>query len=244
MRSIVQNNLRGLPDQQVAPSQGFTDVSNITQFTGDNVVGALVALNEDSGIGFRNVFDHMNGRHVFTVQKGSDFSFNNTVGNPTRIFSAEFKNLQNITIIKDMDIFRNVAFVAGEDTGSDRVWIEVNPGNVSGLDRFELFVDARDIRWNKDDGETEAEYKAKLYARGIEKLNKHNKAETFIGEVDSNGFGVDFSRGDIISCKSEKYRVWLNVRITRSTEVREENMTRLKLTLGEPEITLLQVVNL
>ena len=251
MRQIISDNMRGLPYQTIAPLQGIPDVFE-TQFTGDKCIEACTSLGQESHIGFKNVFDHRNGRHIFTPYKGTDYSWGNVAGNPPRVFSAEFKNLENMIIIDDMSIFKNVAYVAGAGEGEARIWVEV--GTAMGLDRFELFVDARDLQPDEDDKglidiETglpapSPEYEKVLIARGIKKLNEHIRVKTFIGEISQAGFGIEFGLGDVISCKSDKYGVRLDSRILQYSRVRENNITKLVLTMGEPQITLLQAVRL
>lgn len=247
MYDIVNSSIRSMPYFYISALKGFTERFE-TQFTGTNVFEALVTLCEQSKLGFYTEFDYKNKKHIFTVFKGRDLSYGNP-DNPWKVFSPDFKNLINSDIVDDDILFRNVAFVAGAGEGAERKWIEVNPFGVQGLNSFELFVDARDLQPSAYvDGEeiyyTEAQYHQMLYSRGIEKLNQHNKINTFIGEVSPIGFGEDFYLGDIITCKSTKYGVEMNTRILSYNEVREQGKTKLHLTLGEPELNLKKAVML
>ena len=242
---IVNSSIRGLPYFYTSTAKGFTEKFE-TQFTGTNVFEALVTLCEESKLGFYTEFDYRNKRHVFTVYKGKDLSYGNPY-NLWKTFSPDFKNLIGSDIVNDDTIFRNVAFVAGEGEGAGRKWIEVNPFGAVGLERFELFVDARDLQKSvyADGNEifyTDAQYNQMLYSRGVEKLNQHNKINTFIGEVNPDGFGESFYLGDIITCKSTKYGVKMDTRILSYNEVREQGKTSLHLTLGEPEISFKKAV--
>lgn len=248
MYKIVRNSSRGMPYLALGTVQGFPEVFD-TQFTGGNVVEALVSVCTETGLGFQVKFDDEQKRHIFTVYKGRDLSYENSQGNPYKVFSPEFRNLVNATVTDDLSIFRNVAFVAGEGEGSERKWLEVNSGNVTGLNRFELFVDARDLQSSTYiDGEevhyTPEQYEKMLYARGIEKLNQHNRVMSFQGEVSPNGFGADFYLGDIITCESPRYGVSMDTRIMEYAQIRENNMTKLVLTLGEPEISAAKRIKL
>lgn len=234
--SAVNENRRGLPIITASP-RGYLENFQ-TQFTGTNLLEACTTLGKESSLGFYTEFDYRNKKQIFTVYKGKNLTYGNTEGNPPKTFSTEFKNLVNAIIIDDMSIFCNVVYVAGAGEGEDRAWIIF--GNDIGLNRFELFVDARDLQ--PEEGQTPAVYEQVLISRGIQKLNEYIRVKTFIGEVDPQGFGSDFYLGDIITCKSDKYGMRLNTRILHYAEVRENGMTKLKLTLGEPEIDFIKVV--
>ena len=78
----------------------------------------------------------------FSLYAGLDHSYQQTT-NPYVIFSPEFNNIITSTYTEDDIPFKNVALVAGVGEGDERVTISV--GSASGLDRRELYVDARDI---------------------------------------------------------------------------------------------------
>ena len=239
MYSIVSDNRRGLPSHVNAPATGIAGTFE-KQFTGDEVTEALSVLGKESQIGYYTKFDHRNKQHVFTVYQGKD----RTIGKPDSFgfFSTEYGNLANTIIVDDMSIFKNVAYVGGAGEGAARKWVII--GDATGLDRFEMHVDARDIQPDEESGETveSPAYIQRLTARGIQKINEQIRVKTFIAEVDPAGFGKDFYLGDIVSCKSIKYGVQINTRILHYAEVREGGKTKLSLTLGEPEITTLQEV--
>ena len=100
---------------------------------------------------------------------------------------------------------KNVTLVAGEGEGSDRRTLSV--GTASGLERRELFTDARDISSTTQDGTlTTAEYNALLTARGNEKLAENTPAVAFEGEVETTKlfqYGRDFYMGDIVQITNE-----------------------------------------
>lgn len=224
--------------------QGYT-YTHETQFTGTDLLEALTTLGEESGLGFYMAFDWRNKRHVFTVYQGKDRTFGQKENTPA-IFSAEFVNLKSMIIIDDMSIFKNVAYVAGAGEGIARKYVVV--GNAEGLDRYELYVDARDLQqeYTDDNGNevslTDAQYVTLLSSRGLQKLNEHLRAKSFNGEVDAFDFGKEYYLGDKISAKSTQYNSRIDARIMQYTEVTENNQTKLSVSLGIPEITLLQEV--
>lgn len=220
--------------------KGFT-YSRETQFTGTDLLEALTALAEEGELGFYMKFDWRNKRHVFTVYQGNDLTQGNGTYVP-QIFAEGFGNLQNTIIIDDMSEFKNVAYVAGAGEGTARIYVEV--GSATGINRNELYVDARDLQkeYTDDDGKdvslTTTSYKAILTARGKDKLNQYSRAKSFNGEVSNVGFRDKYYLGDVVSIKSDRYKIRMDTRITQYTEVTEKNKTKLTLTLGNPEIKL------
>ena len=78
----------------------------------------------------------------------------------------------------------------------------------SGLDRRELFTDARDISSDIGDGQTLSteEYTAQLQQRGKEKLAENINVVSFEGEIETTimfKYGIDFFMGDIVQFANE-----------------------------------------
>lgn len=242
--SFTSSSARKVTDLDYAFAKGFTYVLD-TQYTLIDLMEAENALAVESGLGFYMQFDYENKKNIFTVYEGLNRTYGNGVNKPA-MFSTEFGNLQNTIIIDDMTIFKNVAIVAGAGEGVARIVIEV--GTATGWDRYELPVDARDLQqeYTDDNGNevslTLAQYKIILQARGIKKLNEHVHALSFSGEVNTQDFGEKYYLGDIVSCKSDRYNMRIDSRVTEYEEVTENNITKLKLTFGEPAITLLKEV--
>jgi hypothetical protein len=245
---VANSNEREIPHlttrRLLSGLEGFT-YARETQITGTNLLEALSNLGVDSGLGFFMRFDFKGKMHVFEVYEGVDRTYGNETAQPF-VFSTEYRNLLNVIAVDDMSIFRNVAYVGGGGEGAARKFVEV--GDAEGIERFELFVDARDLQqeYLNDNGDTvtltDVEYEENLTSRGVQKLNEHIRAESFNGNVDPFRFGVDYNLGDKITCESKHYGKRINARITSYTEITEKNKTMLSLTLGEPEITILQEI--
>ena len=86
------------------------------------------------GWGYRVVF--ANGKFLFELYKGADRT-------DEVIFSSEFENLSATKYIEDELNMGNVALVAGEGEGSSRA--KSISGEAAGIERYELYVDAKDI---------------------------------------------------------------------------------------------------
>lgn len=181
----------------------ITELTVDTQFTGDSLYTVITNLCTSNNIGFKIVLND-NNQFVFSLYSGIDRSYNQTV-NPYVIFSPGFKNIINSNYYRSKADFKNVTLVAGEGEGVSRKTAIVGSG--SGLNRRELFTDARDISSNTEEGTlTNEEYIAKLQARGNEKLSEYNVKTAFEGEVEATRlfkYGKDFFIGDIVQIADE-----------------------------------------
>lgn len=84
--------------------------------------------------GYKVVLDNKILR--YKIYSGNDRSSN-------VIFSDNFENLATTNYTEDYSNLGNVGLIAGEGEGSDR--IRNVSGNASGVDRYEIFIDAKDI---------------------------------------------------------------------------------------------------
>ena len=160
------------------------------QITGKNLADAVSDICQTYGFGYRVTLD--NGDIVFALYAGS-------VTDVT--FSAEFDNLINSDYEYNGENLKNVAYIAGEGEGTARKWTDVNGSTYSGLDRRELFVDARDISSNG--GEiSENDYYDMLATRGAEKLAEQQIVKAFSGDVEPQTtyqYKKDYNLGDIVT---------------------------------------------
>ena len=123
------------------------------------------------------------------------------------MFSPRFDNLISSNVIASIKEMMNVACVAGEGEGNERKIISAG-SEIGGLDRIELFVDARNISSRTDSNVnlSDAQYQSLLKAKGIEELNGHSFKTTIESEVDYNGifqYKKDFDVGDIVNVSNE-----------------------------------------
>ena len=201
--------------------QGGTEAFS-AQFTGDNLLEAVVGICRSYGLGF-DVTLGSGGSLVFTLYKGADRSYEQNQ-NPHVVFSPSFDNLVDSDYLEDGKEYRNVAKVAGEGEGTDRRMVATGDLDATGLDRYELFVDARDLSSN--DGEiTEEAYNAMLAERGMKDLKEYETTVGFSGSVLPNRsyqLGTDYNLGDIVEVVNN-YGVEGRARITEIIECADEN---------------------
>jgi len=195
------------------------------QYTGDNIYDVIVTICQDRGIGWNVSLDLDNKQFVFYLYKGVDRSYNQSV-NPFVVFSADFENVLNTTYISDDSNYMNVARVAGEGEGTARKYVTV--GEASGLERYELFVDARNTSSN-DGKVSDSDYKTLLEEAGKEKLSEHQLVESYEGEIESGQnytLGVDYNLGDIVEVVNE-YGMEASTRIIEIIENEDETGNRI-----------------
>jgi hypothetical protein len=188
---------------QASTDTKITGLTIDAQFTGDDLYSVVKSLCEENNIGFRILLNDTN-QFVFSLYSGVDRSYAQTE-NPYVIFSPGFGNILNSNYYRSKANFKNVTLVAGEGEGASRKTAIVGSG--SGLNRRELFTDARDISSDTEEGTlTNEEYIAKLQARGNENLSEYNVKTAFEGEVEATRlfkYGKDFFIGDIVQIADE-----------------------------------------
>lgn len=180
-----------------------TELTIDAQFTGNNLYDVIKKLCQSNNLGFKIVLND-NNQFVFSLYAGADRSYNQNA-NPWVVFSPGFENIINSNYFTSKANLKNVTLVAGEGEGASRKTTTVGSG--SGLNRRELFTDARDISSDVDGGTlTNEQYIKKLKARGIEKLSEHIVKTAFEGEVEATRlfkYGEDFFIGDIVQIANE-----------------------------------------
>lgn len=140
-KSLVNPNLSARAITNASGRQNFFlgDKANFTQVTTEQATYKTVSEKvqefcKSYDWGYKVIVDI--GNFYFVLYQGTDRS-------DSVIFADEFENLISTKYTEDSSHLANVALVAGEGEGSKR------SRNVSGyaesLDRYELYVDARDI---------------------------------------------------------------------------------------------------
>lgn len=181
----------------------ITSLTIDNQYTGDDLYTVIKGLCEENNIGFKIVLTDDN-QFAFSLYAGADRSYDQTE-NPYVVFSPNFENIINSNYFSSKAGYRNVTLVAGEGEGASRKTTVV--GSASGLDRRELFTDARDISSDTEDGTlSDAEYITQLRTKGLKNLADHMITTAFEGEVEVTRlfkYGEDFFIGDIVQIANE-----------------------------------------
>ena len=250
MRALVDKNAitpvdpsRVIPFLELGQLQEFPEEIEY-QVSYKNLLEELEKISNLSGLGYRVSVDLPSKKLLFQVYKGRDLTAAQTA-NPPAIFSNEFENVLEQQYVDSLHNFRNVALVAGAGEGTDRKLVTVGQG--TGLDRVELYVDARDLQEEDENGNSiqEADYEEMLRSRGQSKLAEYADLKTFeckINPFSNLRYKEDFDLGDIVTCTSKKWGVTIDARITEVEEIYEQDGFSLNVTFGNSVPTLIDKI--
>ena len=142
------------------------------------------------------------------------------------------RNLSRVRLVADTSQYRNVAVVAGEGQGEDRIVVVVDRSD--GQERRELYVNAADLtsRYTTENPDgtiqehtmTPEEYAARLEARGLQAMAETLVGSSLTAELAQSMllFGQDYELGDILPLSLARYGVQVKARLSKVTIVYEE----------------------
>lgn len=208
------------------PTTLYIDFSS--QISYKNVLTAITDMCQALDIGFRTKFDPSSSLLQFELYRGTI--------NPTAL-SDDLEAILSMSYTQSRANTANVAIVGGDGEGSDRTIITA--GNASGMQRYETFVDARDLQ--RTDHDLLGNYFSALNTRGLEKLAELSAVSSF--DVDINTFGslkykADFDLGDLVEIRSNRWDVSVQRRITEVNEFYDKTGSSIEIILGRQLRTL------
>lgn len=203
------------------------------QATYRNLLSYLEKLSATSGYGFRFRPDFTAKKIYFEVYQGANRA--RTAGNTSFVeFSDDFDNIQSMRYSENDQLYRNVAYVGGQGQDDERIFVVIGDTDSTGLNRREVFIDARDVSANDL---TDAEYRAALAQRGYEHLaEQYGMEESFECEVDPNSnfkYRIDYDLGDLVTVKRSGWVESKAMRITELQEVYENGSVTIIPTVGD-----------
>ncbi len=223
---------RKIPKLKLGALNGFNDPID-KQITGDNLLDAVIKICQAYNYGFK-ITMNTEGSLIFDLYRGEDRSYNQYV-NPYVVFSNDFDNIINTEYEYDETNIANVALIGGEGEGTDRKYQSI--GDAVGFNRYEIFVDAKDISSNNEEIAT-TEYNKLLIERGNEKIAEKTFIESYSGEVETTltyKYKEDYSLGDTVQIVNE-YGMETAPRIIEIIESENENGYRVVPTFGTWEV--------
>mgnify|MGYP001409749470 CR=1 FL=1 len=262
MRKLVLENAidpkdtsRKIDNLILGDLKGFTETIKYQNSFG-NVLEQLENISNTSNLGYRNLLDIKNKKIIFDVYKGIDRTISNGTIAPC-IFSRDFENILKQEFYDSLSDYKNTALIAGAGEGKDRKITSIEEGQ--GLDRHEVYVDARDIEDTKEvktyDEEgneiiedvpmSDEEYIPLLIQRGKEKLAEREEITTFDSKVNTRGNNIyrkDYDLGDLVTVVDDKWRLRVDTRITEIEEVYEEGKVEINPTFGNNVPTIIDVI--
>lgn len=210
---------RKIDNFKVIPSN-FTERLD-AQFTGKNLLTTIEDICQSSSIGFKVTLQ--NKIFIFSLYKGIDRSYGQEI-NPHVVFSDENDNLisSQYTLVSSSKI--TDVLVAGEGEGLDRKMLWVSKENLSGLDRYEVFHDQRNLSSN-DGSITDDEYNYQMQEEGLEQITTVTQAFNGTVYFDNIKYREDVYLGDIVVIENKKWSVYINSRLIETIESVDETGT-------------------
>lgn len=205
VKVILQNLLatftgaRALP-VNISVDQSIQSLSVDFQKTGATPLDVLYAICEQIDAGYTIKYNQSSNNFTLKIFKGK--------ANNNAIFSPEYDNLAKPSLLGSIEDFATTAYVAGEGEGTDRVIVTAGSTAISGINRFEIYVDQRSEKKGTDT--TLAVYKAQLKSKGREELTKHGYLEAMTGDVmqtEQCVYGEDYTLGDKIIVENATWGV-------------------------------------
>lgn len=179
-----------------------------------------------TGIGWEIYLDLDKKKFIVDIIEGVNRTIDQDI-NSRVIFSDEFDNISNSTHIENSKDYKTMSYTAGQGEGENRAIKEVYRNNNTGLDRRELFIDARDI--------DEAD---KLEDRSWSKLNQYNFISSSEGTIINSNYKYEehWNLGDLITTKN--LTGYKNQRVSEVTEI-FEGFINIEVVLGDLVPTVL-----
>ena len=209
-----------------------------TQVTYDNLLEYTEGLYGAYNIGAKMRLNLTDLKLYYTIYQGVDKTGD-------MVFSRANENILNTNYSDDWTNYKTYVLVGGEDTeivtqrdenGNATATIKgarkvnsIDDGS-KGVDRYEGFVDAKDISSKYEDSAgveqtmTDVEYKALLKSKGKEMLaTEFSKATTFEGEIDTTNkrykFNENYYLGDLVLIRDSDFGINQKVQIIKFTRV-------------------------
>lgn len=215
-----------ITDAIVNPSIAARKISNFTigshsitdtmdaQYTGKNLLEVIEALAKTYGFGFKTTLNN-NNQFVFKLFEGIDRTYDQSV-NPWVIFSDKYDNLLSSEYEENYQDIATAVLVAGEGEGLDRKTVWVSSGE-TGMNRYELYDDSRNIRSNEGDI-SESDYTKLLQEAGKESLTKYTAAFTGTVDFSNVNYKEDLNIGDLVVIENSRWGIYMNTRLVEVIE--------------------------
>lgn len=231
MRSLLTGAV-SIPHVQLGELNNFPETVEF-QATYKNLLDYESKLSKAYNIGFRFRPDFTNKVIYFETYKGLDKSRNQS-DRAFVEFSDKFDNLNKATYRDNDQLLKTVGYVGGQGEGSQRVFVIVGNDSLVGLERRELFIDAKDL---SSEDLTDAQYKAALRERGVQSMNDCLRSKSLDCETIPSGnynYLTDYNLGDIVTVRKTQWGLSEDLRITEISEVYERGNAKIVPTLGSP----------
>lgn len=237
--------------------------SKKVQNTGGTVEEAIesVLLVEDKGFSFEPEIAKYNedtgnltnvSNFILKILEPVDRSFNNKENNNPIVFSVDLNNLEELSFEEDGSDYKNLGVVAGAGEGEERIILEVGALDLSGIDRQEVYIDARDLSKTKYENNVEViipdnEYQEMLNSRGNERLKDYELFLDLDGKIVTQGqtvnnYGKDYFLGDYVTVIDNELGYMVNAQITEFKKTISNGTEKNDLTFGYQRESLRKIL--
>jgi hypothetical protein len=199
-----------------------------TQTSYRNLLDVVTGLCDAAEVGIKMAFDPAGGPLRMSLYHG---------GITQAVFSRDYENVIDQVYTQSLAGYANAALIGGEGEGSERVFIDI--ANETGEDRYELFVDAKDLR-EEDFG---GEYEDALLFRGEAKLRERAMIHAFDASVNPHGnlaYKQDYDLGGVVRVLSPRWNLDMTARITEVEESYDADGRSLRVVFGKQALSLIQ----
>lgn len=145
------------------------------------------------------------------------------------VFSKAFGNLIDVGMTFSSEPLKNYAIVLGEGEGNARKRVDVSLAKDDNI--RELIIDARDLQ--KIEEETDADYEARLRARGLEALLASVETQKIDFTPIANEFGERYDLGTPVVVMLPEYGFRIETRIVRFEQVAQDNRIETTVEVGK-----------
>ena len=223
MRRLV-TAMEPWPKLELGALVGF-DTLFTAQTSGGSLLEYFTTLGAACDLGFRIVLSGKNADKKFL------FEVYRPTADPNNRFSSKWGNLTGASWAFGDNDYANVAIVQGAGEGASRTTVTVGLTDATGADRRELYVDARDLQPDEENGETNtsAEYLQRLMARGTNKLLEQLRT----GSIEIT-LEADLAPGDVAFCTIPELGYKATVRVADVILQSQADTTSRTLRLGTP----------
>lgn len=219
------------------------------QRTGGYIDEVYEGLFARDNIGYRIITDVTLRKHTFEIFKGTDRSISQTA-NSHVIFSRQMMdNVLNSNYERNRENYKNFALIAGAGEGAARTYTTTynTTGVPVGTKRKELWVDARDLQDQDDNGNPipPATYLATLVQRGLSQLAECYVVENFNGTILPGSrfqYNRDYFMGDTVTFIDDDIGLTLDAVVTEVETIYKGNDKQVIITFGfqvPDEVTIL-----
>lgn len=212
----------------ISPSIAARQISNLSfasqvsssftmqaQYTGKNLLETITEICKTYGIGFKTLLTANNG-FQFTLFEGVDRSYGQST-NPYVVFSDEYDNLISAQYEESHKDLVTDVLIAGEGEGLDRKTLWVTKNAPTGINRYEMYQDARNSSTNNGQID-DTTYYNQLRGEALQSITTFTSA--FTGNVDFSNVKLkeDVNVGDIVTIKNTNWGIHINSRLVEAIE--------------------------